>query len=196
MYQKHGLWHCTLLAHPPIQPARSNLVCLLTHRVVNDVLGLGSLQTAWTMLHRFRRAMLHSAHGLAMEILQHENSKPVLMSHRARSHQPTLDAYFFMKDREYEHPQRSEERRCPRRLEHRPKMAQVSSIADQRGDGSRLDRYLSTIVLAVVVPTFPTTGVGTQRGRARHRTDSVPQRWVASASNAGGRSCTLIETWS
>jgi hypothetical protein len=70
------------------------------------------------------------------------------MSHRARSRRPTLGAQLLFKEPEFERPQRSEERRRHRRIEHRPNMAQVSLLAHQRGDGSRPDRYLSNLILA------------------------------------------------
>jgi hypothetical protein len=75
-------------------------------------------------------------------------SKPILMSHRARSRRPTLGAQLLLKESDFERFQRSEERHLHRRIEYRPDMAQVSPLVDRRGNGSRLDHYLSEIVLS------------------------------------------------
>jgi hypothetical protein len=74
------------------------------------------------------------------------------MSHRARSRRPTLGRQPLLKEPEFEHPQRIEKRRRHRRIEHRPDVAQVSALADQRGDRSWPDYYLSKIILEGLLP--------------------------------------------
>jgi len=81
---------------------------------------------------------------------QCESSKPILMSHHPQSHQLTLGRHLPLQEREFEHSNRTDERRCDR-IDHHPAVAQVSTLAHQRSDHSRTDYHLPKMIL----PRFP-----------------------------------------
>jgi hypothetical protein len=89
------------------------------------------------------------------------------MSHHPQSRQLTLGPHPLLKEPEFEHFARTEETRRQRRIEHRPPVAQISPLAHQHSDNSRLNHYLPKIILP--------------RRTVRSRTDRVSCDFALSA---------------